>query len=179
MGQVRILMDQKLIILRGVPSSGKSTIAKKMRNFEKKVVWLKVDSFKDFFADDSSSALEFVNGTALASLRYLLENGFSVVMEGVFQDTKYISKAVDIAKVNNIQSRVFELETSLATLKERDKVRAGVPEGLRPPLGDEVIERLFNILKNNPFEGAIKIDTQKHNIDECIDLILQSFSREG
>lgn len=49
-----------------------------MRNFERKIVWLKVDNFKDFFADDASIALDYVNGTAIATLEYLLNQEFSV-----------------------------------------------------------------------------------------------------
>ncbi len=96
-------MQQFLIILRGVTASGKSTISKRLRNFEEKTVWLKVDNFKDFFAEDSSNALEFVNGSAIATLDYLLDQGFSVVMDGVFQDTKAIDDAVNLAKSKNIK----------------------------------------------------------------------------
>ena len=64
---------QRLIILRGPPSSGKSTIAKKLRDFEHKIAWLKVDNFKDFFAEDTSSALQYVNESAIATLKYLFD----------------------------------------------------------------------------------------------------------
>ncbi len=50
-------MNQYLVILRGAPGSGKTTLAKSFRNFEEKVAWLKVDNFKDFFAEDATSAL--------------------------------------------------------------------------------------------------------------------------
>jgi len=60
----------KLLILRGAPASGKSSIAKKLRNFTKKIVWLKVDNFKAFFAEDSSLALDYVNEAALKTLEY-------------------------------------------------------------------------------------------------------------
>jgi predicted ABC-type ATPase len=90
---------QKVIILRGVTASGKSTIAKSYRDFEKRIAWLKVDNFKDFFAADSTPALEYVNGSSVATLQYLLEQGFSVVMEGVFQKTDAIVKAVETCGV--------------------------------------------------------------------------------
>ena len=168
-------MSQRVIILRGAPSSGKSTIAKSYRNFEEKTVWLKVDNFKDFFAEDASAALSFVNGSAVATLEYLLKEGFSVVMEGIFQDTKAIDDAVKIAKKHNIPCKVFELEISLETLNSRDITREGVPEGLRKPLGEETITKIYQVLKNNPHSGAIKLDTENNNLEECKKIINNAF----
>lgn len=166
---------QKLIILRGAPSSGKSTIARKLRNFQKKITWLKVDNFKDFFAEDASIALDYVNEAAIVTLEYLLNQGFSVVMEGVFQNTKYIKRATEIAKKRNIPCRVFQLECSLKTLQMRDKHRPGVKEGCREALGDDVIAHLYNVIGNNLCEEAIRLDTEKYKIEECIEIIKQSF----
>lgn len=168
-------MNQRLIILRGAPSSGKSTLAKRLRNFQEKVTWLKVDNFKDLFAEDATSALDYVNGAANVTLEYLLDQGFSVVMDGVFQNPHYIKKAVETANEREIPVRVFELEISLQVLQKRDKERVGVREGIRLPLGDETITRLFNTIKDNPYEGAIKLNTEQYLIEKCIDTINKSF----
>lgn len=70
-------MKQFLVIIRGAPASGKTTIAKKLRDFKEKVVWLKVDNFKDFFSDNvSPEEQKFVDESALASLEYLLDQAF-------------------------------------------------------------------------------------------------------
>lgn len=166
---------QKLIILRGAPSSGKSTIAKKMRNFDQRVVWLKVDSFKDFFDADATPALDYVHGCASATLEYLLNQGFSVVMEGVFQNPDYVQQAVDLANIKNISSKVFQLEVPLEELKIRDQNREGVKEGLRPALSMEVIERLYKIQNDKQYPRVIIIDTTINNIEQCIEIINKSF----
>lgn len=168
---------QKLIILRGAPSSGKSTIAKRLRNFQKKVVWLKVDNFKDFFAEDPSIALDYVNATAINSLKYLLDQGFSVVMEGVVQNPQYIKQATELAKKRKIPYRVFKLTCSLKTLQMRDRHRPGVKEGYREPLGDKVIANLYNVIESNPYEESIELDTEKNNIEACIEIIKESFTK--
>lgn len=160
-------MKQVVVILRGTPSSGKSTIAKKLRNFEEKIAWLKVDNFKDFFADDASDALPFVNGSANSTLEYLLKNGFSVVVDGIFQETTAIDDAVEIAKKVNIPTTVFELDASLETLKQRDKIREGVSEGHRKVLADETIEAIFNKLVSSSYPVAVHIDVEKNNLDQC------------
>lgn len=162
---------QKLIILRGAPSSGKSTIAKKLRNFEKKIVWLKVDTFKVFFAEDASNALHFVNESAINTLEYLFEQGFSVAMEGIFQDPKYITLATEVARQKGIPFKVYELECSLKTLQLRDKNRPGVKEGCRKPLGDEVIERIYNIIKKRSWEGTVRLNTEKLSLKECLEVL--------
>ncbi len=109
-------------------------------------------NFKNFFADDSSTALEYVNGVAVTTLEYLLDKGFSVVMDGVFQDTSAIDEALKSAESKNVEVKVFELQIQLSTLLERDKIREGVPEGLRSPPGNETITMIFNKLKENPFK---------------------------
>lgn len=169
-------MNQRVIVLRGVPGSGKSTIAKSYRNLQSKFVWLKVDNFKDFFAEDSSEALEYVNGAAVVTLEYLLENGFSVVMDGVFQDTSSIDKAEEVASKLNVPVRVFELKASLETLVHRDKSREGVREKLRPQLGDKTIRNIFQVLKDNPYKKAINLDTEKNSVVECRKIIEESFN---
>jgi len=168
-------MKQVLVILRGAPSSGKSTLANKLRDYDKRIVWLKVDNFKPFFSDNTDLIVDDVNKTALNSLNYLLDQGFSVVMEGIFQNPQYIQNAIDIAKQKNIPSIVYQLDCSLKTLQERDKTREGVKEGCRKLLGDEVIKRLYEVIENNPFKNIVKLDTEKVSIDECINLLKKNF----
>lgn len=169
-------MKQILIILRGAPSSGKSTIAKNLRDYKKKIVWLKVDNFKPFFAESTDSILDDVNKTALIVLNYLLDQQFSVVMEGIFQDPIYIQEAVKIAKQKNVSFFVYELKCSVKNLQERDKIRPGIKEGFRKPLGNFIINNLNKIIENNPFKEAIKLDTEKVSLDECIKIIKNNFS---
>lgn len=78
---------QKLIIIRGAPACGKSTIAERLRNFEKKIVWLKIDAFKGFFAADASEMLGVVHETAAATLEYLLRGRFFGSGGGYFPKT--------------------------------------------------------------------------------------------
>lgn len=159
---------QKVLILRGAPASGKSTIAKHLRDFEEKIVWLKVDNFKPFFADDASPALEYVNGSALAVLEYLLSEGFSVVMEGIFQDTKPLKKAQKIVGRYNVPCSMFQLRVDVETLILRDKTREGVKEGHRRPLPEKVIRKIYNVLEASIIPGTTMLDTSEKSIDECV-----------
>ena len=168
-------MSQFLVIIRGAPASGKTTIAKKLRNFDQRVAWLKVDNFKDFFSEDPSlDHQQFVDECALASLRYLLDKGFSVVMEKIFYDPTIIPQAVALAADRNIPVKIFQLTAPLATLQARDKVRPGVKEGCRQPLGDDVIEKIYHQLNETFLSEAIKLDTEQYSlVDECVANIRQ------
>lgn len=164
-------MKQFLVVLRGAPASGKTTISKKLRNFEKKIAWLKVDYFKDFFAEDSNDALEFVNGSAVATLKYLFDQGFSVVMDGVFQDTKAIDESVSLAKELEIKTVIYEIKCPLEVLIERDWQRGGVKEGLRKPLGIGVLTKIYEKLESNPYPNSLQLDTEHLSIEECVNKI--------
>lgn len=100
---------QFLVIIRGAPASGKTTIAKKLRDFDQKIAWLKVDNFKDFFSDEASlTEQRYVDESALATLKYLLDAKFSVVMEKIFYDPYIIPLAMNAAKERGIKCRVFQ-----------------------------------------------------------------------
>lgn len=165
------MTNQFLVILRGAPASGKTTISKRLRNLEKKVAWVKVDNFKDFFAEDSSEALEYVNGSAIATLKYLFSKEFSVVVDGVFQETKAIDEALQLAKEMNIKSIVYEISCSLDVLRKRDQEREGVREGLRKPLGDEAITKIYEKLKSSPYPNSLQLDTENLKVEDCVNKI--------
>ena len=170
-------MRQTLVILRGAPASGKTAIAENLRDFDNKIVWFKTDNLKPFFSDrfGEETALDAVMETSLVTLNYLLDQGYSVVFEGIFINPVYPQRAIQMGKTKNIYTVAYELECSLKTLQERDKARRGVPEGLRKALGDDKIENLYNKVKENPIEGSIKLNTEEKSLEECIDLIRNSF----
>ncbi|OGD95279.1 hypothetical protein A3F02_01345 [Candidatus Curtissbacteria bacterium RIFCSPHIGHO2_12_FULL_38_9b] len=164
-------MRQSLIILRGLPASGKSAIAKQLRNFNKKIVWLKVDNFKDFFGEGTEEQLIAANEAALSSLRDLLSRGYIVVMDGVFQDLSFVDQAVKIAKDVGIPAKVFELEISLDVAKKRDQDREGIKEGYREPIKDQVFNKIFKNVSSKVYPGAIKIDVETNSIEACSQII--------
>lgn len=175
---IKLFMDQFLIIIRGAPASGKTTIAKKLRNFQKKIAWLKVDNFKDFFSDEVSLVEQKnVDECALSSLAYLLDQGYSVVMEKIFYDPFVIPLAVEMAVKRKIKVKVFQIRCPLDILQERDRVRPGIKEGCRKSLGDEAIENIYNQLEKTYFPGAIELNTQKLSEKECVSRILDELNK--
>ncbi|MFC1727272.1 zeta toxin family protein [Patescibacteria group bacterium] len=165
-------MKQFLVIIRGAPASGKTTIAKKFVNYDKKIVWLKVDNFKPFFGEKALLKHQNdVDQCALSTLKYLLDTGFSVVMEKIFYDPSVIPLAVDEAKEREIKVAVFQIKCSLKTLQKRDRARPGIKEGCRKPMGDKAIERIHRQLEETFYPKAIELDTEKLAVNQCILMI--------
>jgi chloramphenicol 3-O-phosphotransferase len=171
-------MVQKLIILRGAPASGKTSISENLRDFDKKIVWFKTDNLKEFFSDPNEARIrDEVMETCLAALKNILDRGYSVVYEGIFVKPEYVNWAVEIGKDKNIPVVIYQLECSLDTLKQRDKNRKGVPQGLRKAMPEEVIESLYKKVEENPIEGAISLNTEEKSLEECINIIRQNFEQ--
>ena len=169
-------MKQVLVILRGAPASGKTTIGENLRDFDKKIAWFKTDNIKPFFSDFEDRTLDAVMGTALTTLNHLLDEGYSVIYDGIFKNPAYAQRAIEMGKSKNIPAVVYQLTCSLKTLQERDKTRKGIKEGCRKPLGDEIIESLFNKVENNPIEEAIKLNTEEKSLEECLEIIKRNFN---
>lgn len=166
---------QRLVILRGPMGSGKTTIANHLKNFDAKIACLHVDQFKNIFDHFEKEARVISQGAMLASLKFLLDEGYSVVIEGVLQNVKVVQEAIGIAAINNVPSNVFELTASLDTLVFRDKNRAEVNQGWREPLGADVIKQIRNKLENSQIPNSIKIDTQNKSVEEIIKIIDSEF----
>lgn len=168
-------MNQKLVIIRGAPASGKTTLGENLRSKEKKIVWLKIDNLKPFFSEDWGDSLDEVNKLALTIINSFLDDLYSVVFDGIFKNPEHAREAVKLAKSKNIPVVIYQLTCSLATLQARDKSRPGVKEGCREPLGDETIERLFHKVKDNPLEDAIELDTENQTLEACLAIIRKNF----
>lgn len=168
-------MDQKLVIVRGPACSGKTTICREIRNYDKKIAWISVDNFKLIFSNFKDETLDDVHKSVNAALKDLLGKGFSVVLDGVLKKPVYVEELVGIAKSKGVDYVIYELECSLETLKVRDKAREGVVKKGYEPLGDELIESIYKSVNENPIDGVIKINTEEKTIDECVEAIRKSF----
>ncbi len=167
-------MKQILIILRGAPATGKTTLGERLRNENEKIVWLKTDNFKPFFSE-SGEFTDIISQTALASLDFLLDHGYSVIYEGIFQNPIFAENAKELAKTKNVSVVIYQLTCSLFTLQQRDKERPGIKEGCRKQLGDVTIETIFNNVENNPIKDAVRLDTEKLSLEKCLNIIRKNF----
>jgi chloramphenicol 3-O-phosphotransferase len=166
---------QVLVIIRGAAASGKTTLCESLRDFDKKIAWVSVDKLKPIFSEYKEETLDVTNQASLILVNYLLEQGYSVLFDGIFKNPAHAQEAVEIAKNKNIPVVIYQLSCSLKTLQKRDKMREGVKKGWRKPLGEELIESLYRKVEDNPIEGAIKLDTENLSPEECLRIIKKNF----
>lgn len=170
-------MSQKLVILRGAPASGKTTICKKIRDIDKNIVWLSIDGIKPIFSEYKNETLEQSNKASLVMLDHLLSEGYSVIYDGIFKIPEHLRQAEEVARNKDTPFVVYQLEASLRTLQEREKVRDGVKHGLWQPLGDDLVASLYQKVQDNPIEEAIKLDTENMSLEECLEVIRKNFEQ--
>lgn len=168
-------MVQNLVIVRGPACSGKTTICREIRNYDKKIAMVSVDNTKLIFSNFKDETLDDVHKSVNVILADLLDRGFSVVLEGILKKPIYTKEIIEIAKKRNIPYVIYQLECSLEALKARDRSREGVTKKGYDPLGDELIESIYKTVEGNPIEGAIKINTEEKTIEECIEIIRKNF----
>ena len=98
-------------------------------------------------------------------------------MDGVFQDTKAIDDAVNLAKSKNVKSIVYQIKCSLQAILERDRTREGIKEGLRKPLGDETITLIYQRLEII-YPNSQLLNTEHLSVDQCIEKIKSDLNNE-
>lgn len=160
-----------LIIIRGAPSTGKTTIAYLLSKKIPHAYKISVDSLTGMFTLPGSKSKEWKQvrplGQELARILtdYLLNQGKTVIAEEVFPEVRYISDLEGVAKKNKVKSYVFELITPMEILSQR--------EGVRPDAkADKPVEKLAGYIQQNPYPGAIKINTAPLSATHCAESIL-------
>jgi len=160
-----------LIIIRGAPSTGKTTVAYLLSRKIPHAYKISVDSLTGMFTLPGSESKEWKQvrplGQELARILtdYLLNQGKTVIAEEVFPEVRYISDLEGVAKKNKVKSYVFELITPMEILSQR--------EGVRPDAkADKPVKKLAGYIQQNPYPGAIKINTAPLSATHCAESIL-------
>ena len=170
-------MKQKLIVVRGTACSGKTTVCKLVRDYDKKIAWVTMDNIKLIFANHEDRTLDDANGTEIFLVNYLLGKGFSVIVDGIFKKHWHYEDLIEEVNKKNSPVQLFQLECSMDTLKQRDKTRYGVKQGFWPSLGDELIQNLYKAVEDNPIEEAEILNTEKMSPNEIAVIINKEFFR--
>jgi len=136
----------KLVILRGLPASGKSTHAAR----------LVMQGYKRINADDLRMSIDnnlwskdnekLINELMERMVRLFLNAGYNVVLDNTNLNPYKVRAAIDIANEQAADIEILDIETPVEVCLQRDLERT------RGRVGKEVIMRMYNKwFKNGQF----------------------------
>jgi len=166
--------SQRLIVFRGPPAAGKTTISREIKKQKPDLAVIKFDTMRRIISDDPDpyafKGLTFKMVENLAE--FLINCGCSVLVEGLFIYEKEIEPFFNISRKYNISLKTFELSASLKILKKRldnkpkDPLEGGVTN----------FNFLFSAFANSRLDekkySVFKIDTGKNSICEIAKKII-------
>ena len=149
-------MEPVLIIIRGAPSTGKTTIAYLLSKKLPNTILISIDSLVQMNLAQKYSDSECVEARPLGHrmakmlIRDLLKEGTSVIVEEALPFEREIQKLKEPADDLGYHSFVFELTVPLNVALEREKTRPYAREG-------KPVEEVMRLIERNPCPEAIKI----------------------
>ena len=170
-------MKPKLIIIRGSPASGKSTLTRNLaKNINGKIALLIVDEFRWVMTahenrDEKDYAISFDN--FLYALENYLKLGYTIIVEDTWirkhkDNATSIKKVVDLGKEYNAEIHQILLKGSWSTVKHINTLR---PMVIPQKELKDLYEQVYS--KNIKDEVVIDIDNKKPNqiLKETIKII--------
>lgn len=170
----------RLIILRGSPAVGKSTIASKVASLDsaKKKTHIAVDNFQTYDLRPMSKDREklAIRNSALLAKNFLLE-GFDVVVDYVFDDIEDQHRFMDfilgdqLGKLETIYVQQFYLDAPIEKIVKRNQSRSGKRgEYMNVPLLRKLYARTSET--KGLIEHEVILDTTKYSAKQCAKYIL-------
>lgn len=126
----------KLIILRGIPGSGKSTLSRQLADAG--YVRLNKDSLREMCHNGKHSNKNeaFVNQSQALMLELAFELGNNIVLDNTHGRDGQVAELIRRAEAKDYQTEVIVLDTPLETCIRRDRCRLD-------PVGEDVIRRFL------------------------------------
>ncbi len=171
-----------VIIIRGAPSTGKTTVACEIRKRLANSVILNIDGLIHMNMPKQLTGMEKIKiWNKIRPLGYelthvlvsgLLKKKTNLIIEEIFLELAGMKKIIKLAKRHRAKVFVFELIAPIKTLLKREGKRAFVQP-------DKPVKEAVDFLAQNPYSKAIKIDTSKQTPEEIASLILAKVKNSG
>ena len=172
----------RLIIIRGAPAVGKSTIAKKVAalNSAKKKTYLAVDNFQTYDLRTMSKDREklAIRNAALLTKNFLLE-GFDTVVDYVFDDIDDLKKFMEfifsdtLGKIDTVYVQEFYLDAPIEQIVKRNQSRSGKRGEY---MNVALLKKLY--AQTSATKGLLAheavIDTSRYSAKQCARYILSN-----
>lgn len=161
----------KLVLMRGPPSSGKSTlavdVAKRMKG---KTVVIPKDAIVFGFhfikiKQDKFKSQAIIN----ASLNYYLKNNINVIVDGVFggkEPMKKINQMKALAKKNKSKFYLINLDVDFETAYQRDEKR-------KQRISKKEVKKWYDHFYLKQVKEGFVLDNRKISKKKAVDAILK------
>jgi len=164
-----------VVIIRGAPSTGKTTVSFELRKRLPNSFIIGIDKIIAMNVSEKLGRKEKIRewgkmrsvGHELSDvlMSYLLKKRMNVIIEEVLPDLNRVKEVVKLAKSLGADSFVFELMAPLETIEKREKMRKDTnPE--------KPVKMIVDLLDKNPYPEATRIDTGKFSPTECAEKII-------
>ena len=124
---------KKLIIIRGNSASGKSAVAEQLRiELGGKVAVVGLDTLRrTILREPDELGNTDIIGLLDQTVRYSLEHGYTVIVEGILSKPKYRDLLMEMMNIPGCDSAVFYIDVSIEETIKRHKTK---------PIADEVTD---------------------------------------
>lgn len=167
-------MKNKLVILRGRPTSGKSTAFHNLKKSPKMKGWIFIDfcAIKELLGEtlDDQKRKEYGKRFLFSLLKEAIKTKHNILIEEMSRDT--IMKCIgNWIKKFNYQIVIFQFIISTKTAYKRDIQRA--KEKWHPFMGKEWINEMHKYHDENFDSEGIVVDCDKLNKEKVVKFILE------
>ena len=174
-----MVKNPRIVILRGKPTSGKSTAFQSLRNNPKMKGWIFVDhpALKRWFekVNTEQGIGEVMKKSLYSALNELFITSKNIIMEETARET-LLKYSGDKIKKYNYQIIIFQFEVDLKNSKIRDVIRVSKKEGIHTKVLGSRLKTLHQMHNERFDPKAILIDTNKLNKKQVVNLILNKIS---
>jgi predicted kinase len=164
------MLDQKLIIIRGNSGSGKSAVSERLRGvLNGKIAVVGQDTLRrSILMETDTLENKDIIGLLQQTVNYCLDNGYTVIIEGILSKTKYrdiLIKLMDYAKCD---SHVFYLDVSI-----EETVRRHMTKPIAVEVTEEKLRSWYQPKNYLDVPGEIIIE-ETSTLEETVGIIQKS-----
>ena len=109
-----------LILIRGLPGSGKTTLAKKLEKTHPNAVHLEADMYfmKDGKYEFNAAILPYAHKWCADSARIFMDNGKDVIVSNTFSTNKEMKPYVEHAQKLKIDIKVYRMKSFFGSIHD-------------------------------------------------------------
>ncbi len=168
-------IPQSVIILRGGPATGKSTVGQALRDQMGNAICISVDAIIAMIKRDFSLTTKrwaHMGARHLADL--FVHHGWHVIFEELFIGDKSIQNIQEWAKIQGLSCHLFHL-----TADPKDVHVRNMASGRGGVLTEERLITLTRLVEESIPPNAHIINTSAHSVEQCVGIILAQINRDA